>query len=188
MRRIIEVLPCSITDTGAEAVVNASNPDAQLGGGVSRALHDECGGDALQDEMREQLEKTTDGELRPDECMVTSGGKSTKIRFVLHVPSVDYRNPQASSADRVTSATESALRSASRLTEEHGPLAVALPLLGAGSGGLAPDVSLKAMVDGMQRFFQEQPDARIPRVVFAVPEPERFERVKQRLDQLLVLR
>jgi hypothetical protein len=38
---------------------------------------------------------------------------------------------------------------------------------------------------------REEPDeaeARVIRVVFAVPEPDRFELVKKRLDQLLVLR
>jgi hypothetical protein len=65
---------------------------------------------------------------------------------------------------------------------------VAFPLLGAGSGGLSPGVSLKAMIDGIRRFFREDPEAPVTRVVFAVPEPDRFELVNKRLDQLLVLR
>jgi hypothetical protein len=44
------------------------------------------------------------------------------------------------------------------------------------------------MVDGMRRLFHEQPEAPVIRVVFAVPEPDRFELAKKRLDQLLVLR
>jgi O-acetyl-ADP-ribose deacetylase (regulator of RNase III) len=188
MRRIIEALPCSIVDTGADAVVNASNPDAVLGGGVSRALFNECGGDVLQREMREKLEAEFDGELSPEDCLVTSGGTSKRIRFVLHVPSVDYRDPRTSTNERVSSAAEAALRSAAATAETAGPLAVAFPLLGAGSGGLSPGVSLKAMVDGLRRFFKEEPQAPIARVVFAVPEPDRFELAKQRLDQLLVLR
>jgi O-acetyl-ADP-ribose deacetylase (regulator of RNase III) len=188
MRRIIEVVQKSIIDTGADAVVNASNPDAVLGGGVSRALFNECGGDVLQKEMTEKLADEFDGELCPDDCLVTTGGASTKIQFVLHVPSVDYRDPGTSSAQRVASSAEAAVRAAALLAEKGGPLAVAFPLLGAGSGGLSPGVSLKAMVDGMRRFFHEQPEAPIPRVVFAVPEPDRFELAKARLDQLLVLR
>ena len=49
-------------------------------------------------------------------------------------------------------------------------------------------VSLKAMVDGMRRVFREQPDAPVTRVVFAVPEPDRYEVARTRLNQLLVLR
>src|SRR5271170_6750948 len=118
MRRIIEVLPCSIVDAGDDAVVNASNPDAVLGGGVSRALFNECGGEVLQNEMREKLELEFDGELGPDDCLVTSGGTSTKIRFVLHVPSVDYRDPRTSTAERVATSAEAALRSAATLAEK----------------------------------------------------------------------
>lgn len=188
MQRIIEVLQVSIIDTGADAVVNASNPDAVLGGGVSRALFNECGGDVLQTEMREKLDDEFDGELEPDDCLATSGGTSKKIRFVLHVPSVDYRDPGTSSASRVASSAEAAIRSAVLLAEKEGPIAVAFPLLGAGSGGLSPGVSLKGMVDGMRRVFHEQPEAPITRVVFAVPEADRYEVAKARLDQLLVLR
>jgi O-acetyl-ADP-ribose deacetylase (regulator of RNase III) len=188
MQRIIEVLQVSIIDTGADAVVNASNPDAVLGGGVSRALFNECGGEVLQKEMREKLDEEFEGELEPDDCLVTSGGASKKIRFVLHVPSVDYRDPGTSSAARVASSAEAALRAAALLAEKEGPIAVALPLLGAGSGGLSPGVSLKAMVDGMRRVFRVQPDAPVTRVVFAVPEPDRYEVARTRLNQLLVLR
>ena len=188
MRRIIEALPCSIVNTGADAVVNASNPDAVLGGGVSRALFNECGGDVLQKAMHEKLEAEFDGELGPEDCLVTSGGMSAKIRFVLHVPSVDYRDPRTSTAERVASSAEAALRSASALAAKEGPLAVAFPLLGAGSGGLSPGVSLRAMVDGMRRFFKEEPEAPVTRVVFAVPEQDKYELVKKRLDEFLVLR
>jgi O-acetyl-ADP-ribose deacetylase (regulator of RNase III) len=188
MRRTIEVLQCSIIDTGADVVVNASNPDAVLGGGVSRALFNECGGEVLQKEMREKLDDEFGGKLEPDDCLVTSGGTSKKTRFVLHVPSVDYRDPGTSSAARVASSAAAAMRRAALLAEKEGPLAVAFPLLGAGSGGLSPGVSLRGMVDGMRRVFHEQPDAPITRVVFAVPEADRYDVAKARLDQLLVLR
>ena len=189
MRRIIEVLPCSITDTGADAVVNASNPGADLGGGVSRALGDECGGPELQQEMHDRLQAAFDGELSADDCLVTSGGTSKRTRFVLHVPAVNYsERGKPSTAERIAACAEAAVRAAALLAEKEGPLAMAFPLLGAGSGHLPPAVSLKAMVDGMRRVFHEQPEAPITRVVFAVPEPDRFELAKARLDQLLVLR
>ncbi len=195
MKRAIEVLHCSILDAGVDAVVNSSNPQAVLGGGVSRVLFNECGGPVLQQEMKEKVEAEFDGELDIDDCLVTSAGSSTRFKFVLHVPSVDYRSSsgqgraaQASSAERVRRATESAVRAAAELGKKYGPIAVALPLLGAGSGGLSPGVSLKAMVDGLRALFKEEPDAPITRVVFAVPEPDKYEVVKSRLEQLLVLR
>lgn len=194
MLRRVEVEPVSIVDAGMLAVVNASNPDAALGGGVSRALFDACGGDVLQREMREKLEQEHDGVLEPDDCLITSGGTSSRIRYVLHVASVDYRGVRAridangralhsvSSAERVAIATEAALRAAASLPEAEGDgITLAFPLLGAGSGGLGPLASLGAMVQGMKAFFHEQPDAKITHIVFAVPEPERAAQCKRRL-------
>ena len=186
MRRVIEVLACSIVETGADAVVNASNPDAVLGGGVSRALFDECGGEVLQREMKEKLEAEFDDELGPDDCLVTSGGTSGRVKFVLHVASVDYRMQGTTSSERVTSAAESAVRRAIEVATPAAPLSIAFPLLGAGSGGLSPGLSLKAMVDGMRRVFREDPDAPISRVVFAVPDPALTEGMKKRLETLLI--
>ena len=48
--------------------------------------------------------------------------------------------------------------------------------------------SLNAMVDGLKRFFHENPNARIGTIVFAVPEPDKFQLAKSRLEDLLVLR
>jgi O-acetyl-ADP-ribose deacetylase (regulator of RNase III) len=199
MRRSVVVKLCSIVDAGTLAVVNASNPDAALGGGVSSALFDECGGSVLQSEMREKLEQDHDGVLEEDDCMVTSGGSSTRIRYVLHVASVDYRGVRArvgaggtaehsvTSAARVTTATTAALRAAALLPEPGG-MSVTFPLLGAGSGGLGPAASLTAMVLGMRAFFREEPDAGITEIVFAVPEPDRFQTCQRRLGELLVLK
>lgn len=93
-----------------------------------------------------------------------------------------------STAERVTLATEAALAKAADLGTEEVPTRLAFPLLAAGHGGLSAAVSLKAMVDGMKRFFRERPDALVARIVLAVPEPEKCAIAKGRLEQLLVLR
>lgn len=185
MNRRIEVLACSITDTGADAVVNASNDSATLGSGVSRALADECGPE-LQAEMRAKLEEDLDGVLEEGDCLVTSAGRSTKFRVVLHVPAVDYRGVRArggsagvertvTSLERVEACVEAALFAASELAAREGkPISVAFPLLGAGAGGLSPDAVCRAMITGLREFFSGTPDAAIERVVFAVPERDRF--------------
>lgn len=191
MKRDIRVEPCSLLDAGCDLVVNASNPAAALGGGVSRAIFDECGGAAMQAEMRERLDEEFDGELEPDDCLVTSGGTSKRVRHVLHVASVAYGvggKGLLSTAERVASATEAALARAAELGTTTSPARVAFPLLAAGSGGLSASASLRAMVDGMKRFFRETPDASIGAVVFAVPEPDKYTVARSRLEQLLVLR
>lgn len=183
MKRRIEVRHCSITETGADLVVNASNDTATLGGGVSRALYNECGGDILQREMKRKLEDLLDGVLDEGDCLVTSAGTSTKFRHVFHVPAVDYRGTRArvgvektvTSPERIQACTTAALRAASEIAVRDGrPVSVAFPLLGAGAGGLPVAVVCRSMIAGLREFFAESPQAGIELVVFAVPEPDRF--------------
>lgn len=186
VKRLVAVHACSIIEAGTTCVVNASNDSATLGGGVSRALFEECGGSELQDEMRAKLEEEFDGVLDEGDCLVTSAGSSTKFRFVLHVPAVDYRGTRAragaagiektvTSPDRVQACTEAALRAARDIAiQEDGPISVAFPLLGAGSGGLPVATVCQSMIAGLRSFFAEAPEAAIDHVVFAVPEPDRF--------------
>lgn len=184
MKRRIEVRACSITETGADLVVNASNESATLGGGVSRAIYNECGGPLVQGEMKQRLEDEFDDVLEEGDCMVTSAGTSTKIRHLLHVPAVDYRGTRArletagvektvTSPERIQTCTEAALRAAANIGSKGGKaVSVAFPLLGAGAGGLPVSIVCRSMIAGL--FFTESPEAAIELVLFAVPEPERF--------------
>ena len=187
MKRRIEVRACSITETRADAVVNASNDTARLGGGVSRALFDECGGPLLQQEMSQKLADDFDGVLDEGDCMVTSPGSSTKMRHLLHVPAVDYRGTRArlgasgvertvTSPERIQACTEAALRAVADIAREEGkPIAVAFPLLGGGAGGIPIATVCRSMIAGLRDFFAESPEAAIDQVVFAVPEADHFE-------------
>jgi O-acetyl-ADP-ribose deacetylase (regulator of RNase III) len=187
MVRRIEVRACSITETGAAVVVNASNDTARLGGGVSRALFNECGGPALQAEMNQKLEDDFDGVLDEGDCLITSAGTSTKIRHLLHVPAVDYSGTRArlgasgversvTSPARIQASTEAALRAAADIAKEEGTVvSIAFPLLGAGAGGVPVVAVCHSMIAGLRDFFAESPEAGIDLVVFAVPEPDRFE-------------
>lgn len=184
MKRSIEARQCSIIEAGTDCVVNASNDSATLGGGVSRALFDECGGRVLQEEMKTKLQEEHDGLLEEGDCLVTSAGTSTRVRFILHVPAVDYRGTRArlgddvertvTSPERVQACVEAALRAAAELAAREGPLSVAFPLLGAGAGGLPVATVCQAMISGLRSFFHERSDAPVSSVVFAVPEPDRY--------------
>ncbi len=178
MRRVVEARPVSIVETGAQCVVNASNESGLLGGGVSRAIAESCGESLLQAEMHAKLETDFGGVLEEGDCMVTSGGISPTIRWLLHVPSVDYRDVAGrhdSSNGRVRECTEAALRAAAQLAIVHGaPRDIAFPLLGAGSGGVSPVQSLRAMIEGLRSFFDGSPDAPIRAIYVAVPEQDRF--------------
>jgi hypothetical protein len=63
-----------------------------------------------------------------------------------------------------------------------------MALLAGGHGGRTAGASLNAMVDGLKRFFRENAEAPVDRIVFAVPEQDKYASVKSRLEQWLVLR
>ena len=171
----------SITDPAlaVDAVVNASNPQVALGSGVSAAIRAACGGAAYQAELYEALEEQFGQELGPGDCLVTGAGTSTAFRWVLHVPAVDYghRDPETGGStgpSRIRACTTAALEGARELgRSEKRPVSLAIPLLGAGAGGLGPVPSAEAVLGAVRTFLERhgQEAVSIDRLVVAVLSP-----------------
>lgn len=174
----LDVFVGSITDPalGVDAIVNASNPQVALGSGVSAAIRAACGGADYQDELRQALLAQVGKELGPGDCLVTGAGTSTAFRWVLHVPAVDYGHPDPETAgatgpSRIRSCTTQALEAARELHRGEGrPVSLALPLLGAGAGGLGPATSAEALLGAVRAFLERhgQEAVGIDRLVIAV--------------------
>lgn len=166
-------------ELGAGAIVNASNPHAALGSGVSGAIADACGSD-FQHEVHTRWKEVFGGPLEPHDCLVTSGGTSSAFDWVLHVPAVDYeqRDPEtgrASGPTRVRNCTLSAFQQAARLIPGK---RLGLPLLGAGHGGLGESASADAMIAAIREFGVQNPNTKLV-VCFAVLNADSAERVRE---------
>lgn len=170
----------SITDEalGAHAIVNASNAEVALGSGVSGAIREACGGKQYQALVREQFEDEYGRPLEADECLVTGSGICGAFRWVLHVPSVDYRHPdpetgQPSGPARIRRCTAAFLEQADGLATANrleGKLIVGAPLLGA-NHGLQGDVSsADQMMTSISLY--DRPDVGVAEVRFAVLQQE----------------
>jgi O-acetyl-ADP-ribose deacetylase (regulator of RNase III) len=168
---------------GAHAVVNAGNPELGLGSGVSGALREACGGASFQREVRERLEEEFGEPLQPGDCLVTGPGTAAAFRWVLHVPSVDYRRADAQTGgptgpSRVRACLRAALAEAVTLARTHalsGQFVLATPLLGAGHGGLSPLVALDVLMGALGEHLRESPPEErevLARVVFTVLSPQ----------------
>jgi O-acetyl-ADP-ribose deacetylase (regulator of RNase III) len=166
-------------DLGAHEVLNASNPAAALGSGISRAIREACGGVAFQRKTGERLEEDFGAELEKGDSVVTSSDSCRAFRWVLHVPAVDYygkRDPRrADRGDRAASRRACARRSPSRRARAGhglaGQFVIATRLLGAGAGGLGTIISLDAMMRGVHEHLRATSPAErhaVAKLVFAV--------------------
>lgn len=117
----IEILKGDITDTGAEAIVNAANTELVLGSGVSGAIR-EKGGVSIQLECDER------GPVPLGEAAVTGAG-DLKARFIIHAAGMH----RGGGVDRES--LQSSTRSALLRAEENGVETVAFPAIGTGAGG-----------------------------------------------------
>lgn len=163
-------------EVDSHAIVNASNPSVGLGSGVSGAIREACGGARFQVIVREALEAEFGEPLGADDCLVTSGGTSDFIRWVLHVPAVDYtrRDPDTggvTGATRVAACVRAALDEAATLATENdlvGRFRIATPLLGAGHGGLGVVVSADIMMGALRAWTIAHEDSPVAEVRFVV--------------------
>ncbi len=117
----VEVTDRSVTEVSGDTVVNASNQRLWLGAGVSGALG-RAAGPRLQQAMRALAP------IGPRDIVETPAFEHTKVRSILHVPTVSGR------AEDIQTAYVNVLRVAT----EKGYRRVVLPSLGTGSGGLDP--------------------------------------------------
>jgi len=128
-----------ITDSGADAIVNAANNHLWMGSGVAGAIKRKGG---------EQIEKeaVAKGPITVGEAVATSGGK-LKARHVIHAAAMgqDLRTDQT----KIASVTRNALLRA----EELGLRSIAFPALGTGVGGFPVADAARVMVAEARKFL-----------------------------------
>jgi O-acetyl-ADP-ribose deacetylase len=110
-----------LTESDADAIVNAANNDLQLGGGVAGAIRRK-GGPAIQIECDEI------GSIPLGGAAITSGGK-LPARFVIHAASMQLGGP--TSAGALRSSTAHSLR----IAAERSLKSIAFPAVGTGIAG-----------------------------------------------------
>jgi len=117
----IQIEQGDLTETDADAIVNAANNDLQLGGGVAGAIRRK-GGPRIQAECNEI------GTIPVGGAAITSGGE-LKARYVIHAASMELGG--RTSAYALKSSTAHSLRIAAK----HGLKSIAFPAVGTGIAG-----------------------------------------------------
>ena len=160
----IRLMAGDLTESDADAIVNAANNDLQLGGGVAGAIRRK-GGDAIQQECN------AIGSIPVGGAAITSGGR-LKVRFVIHAASMELGGRTEATALR--SSTAHSLRIAS----EQGLKSIAFPAVGTGIAGFPMRDCAEIMLRECVRHFGGE--TTLERVDFVLYDEEalrEFERV-----------
>lgn len=138
----ISILNADITTLDVDAIVNAANSGGWLGGGVAGAIR-RRGGEEIE---REAVAK---GPTPVGQAISTTAGQ-LPCRAVIHAPTME-RPASPSTPQNVMAATMAALS----LARDLGFRRVAIPGMGTGVGGVAPEDAARAIVRVVRSFAQD---------------------------------
>ncbi|MFQ5457814.1 MAG: macro domain-containing protein [Myxococcota bacterium] len=169
----IELYIGDITDSEADAIVNAANTDLVLGSGVAGAIR-RRGGRAIQDAC-DLLAPIPLGE-----SVRTTGGDLPHAH-VIHAAVMDWGGAATESAIR------DGTRSALRVAAENGVRSIAFPALGTGVGGFALRACAEIMLAEAQRFL-EPASGSVERILFHLFGEQPYRIFESVLDSIRIQR
>lgn len=135
----IEIVKGDITKVEADVVVNAANPQLQMGGGVAGAIH-RAGGKKLNKECRKiRAEKYPNG-LPTGEVVITPSGEMENCKYVIHTvgPRYGIDKPEE---ELLRKSYENSLN----LAEKHNLKTIAFPSISTGAYGYPIEKAVKVV-------------------------------------------
>lgn len=158
-----------LTETEADAIVNAANNDLQLGGGVAGAIRRK-GGDIIQKECNDI------GTIPVGGAAITSGG-NLKARYVIHAASMEWGG--LTTAPALRNSTAHSLR----IANEKGLKTIAFPAVGTGIAGFPMEECAEIMLrEVVERLSRGSSVEKIYFVLFDADALKTFENVWQQMQ------
>ena len=136
---LIRLITGDLTESPADAIVNAANSRLQHGGGVAGAIVRK-GGEVIQDESN------LIGYVPVGQCALTTGGR-LKARFVIHT--VGPRWGEGNEEEKLRSAVTSTLHLATQRGFSH----IAMPAISAGIFGFPKERCSQIIVETIASFI-----------------------------------
>ena len=129
-----------ITESQADAIVNAANNHLWMGSGVAGAIRQK-GGESIE------IEAIAKGPIPIGEAVATTAGK-LRARYVIHAAAMgqDLRTDE----NKIRAATQNALLRA----EELKLSSIDFPALGIGVGGFPVTIAAKLMIETAKKFLK----------------------------------
>jgi O-acetyl-ADP-ribose deacetylase (regulator of RNase III) len=165
MSKKIVISRGDITESTADAIVNAANNHLWMGAGVAGAIKRK-GGQAIEDEA------VTKGPIPVGEAIATAAG-SLRCKNVIHAAAMGQ--DLATDEKKIRSATRNALLRA----DELGLCSIDFPALGTGVGGFSVDRAASVMIEEAKKFLEAS--ASVAVVGFVLFDSESFEAYRNRL-------
>ena len=150
----LRIIRNDITKVKADAIVNAVNPDAVIGGGVETAIYKAAGREKLL-EARKKI-----GILQPGEVGVTEAF-DLAAKYIIHVSSPRWKGGNKGEIKCLRDCYEKVLKTA----KDYGCESIAFPLLATGTYGFPKEVGVQVAVDAFTAFLEEY-EMEITLVVF----------------------
>lgn len=122
----------------ADVLVNAANDQLQMGGGVAAALRSRGGIEIHVEAIRHAPAQIG--------SVVRTGAGRLAARYVYHAVVIDYDVSKGTSVPDVAAVVRNLVKQA----VEDGITSMALPLFGAGVGGLSVETSLLTILEGLE--------------------------------------
>ncbi|GAI56333.1 unnamed protein product, partial [marine sediment metagenome] len=129
-----------ITECDTDAIVNASNSQLVLGGGVAGAIRRK-GGPIIQEECNKI------GGTPVGTAVITTGG-NLKARFVIHA--VGPRMGEGNEDEKLKNATLNSLK----LMDKHNLKSIAFPAISTGIFGYPIDKCAKIMISSTNQYLK----------------------------------
>jgi O-acetyl-ADP-ribose deacetylase (regulator of RNase III) len=171
----IELLNEDIVDSPAKVLVNAANTRLWLGGGVAGAIRRVCG-----DEV--QTECNLFGKITMGTVVVTGAGRHSTAQWIFHAAVAD---DDADLCSDLASVRE-ALNQIVLKVQEKGVSSIAIPLLGAGVGGLDGRDVVREILKAFERHGRQS--ANPLHVIIPIKDPSEFDRIRTAFDAYTDLR
>lgn len=150
----ITVTKGDITESKAQAIVNAANNQFQMGGGVALAIKKK-GGQSIEDAAKAK------GPVEVGESIITQAG-SLSARYVIHAATMtmDFKTDY----EIIRQATCSALTCA----QDNNILSLAFCALGCGTGAVSHEIAAKIMGQEVFRYIREVKDKTLKKIEFVL--------------------
>ena len=155
----IKIRKSSITDTGAEAVVNAANEYLKAGSGVCGAIFSAAGYSQLQEEC------DLTGHCDTGRAVMTSG--FDLCDYVIHAVGPIYKDGKSNEAELLFSCYISSLN----LAKGKGLRSIAFPLISSGIYGYPKKEAFRIALRACDEWINNNPVYRIE-IIFAIPDDQ----------------